>query len=96
MLHCRVEGSAVSTIRHPSLNGWRLVLCQPIDAEGADEGDPLLAVDNLGAGLHERVIVTTDGKSIRQRMGHDRSPVRFMIIGILDPVDSSQKNLQPA
>lgn len=84
MLICRVEGTAVATVMHPSLRGWRLLLCQPLDEADRHEGALLLALDNLGAGLHQRVLVTSDGKGIRERIGQDISPARFLTLGILD------------
>ena len=46
----RVVGQAVSTVKHQSLHGWRLLLEQPLTPEGKADGEPLLAIDNLGAG----------------------------------------------
>ena len=84
MILCRVDGSAVTSLCHEAYKGWRLLVCQPVDEGGGEEGALLLAIDCLGAGLHQRVLVTTDGKSIRERVGMDRAPIRFMTIGILD------------
>lgn len=81
---CRVEGSAISTIRHPSLKGWRLLVCQPVNDEGQSEGLPILCLDCLGAGIGQRVIATSDGKSVREKMGDAMSPARYMLIAILD------------
>lgn len=84
MIMCRVEGSAISTIRHPSLKGWRLLICQPLDENGVSESLPILCLDNLGAGRHEIVIVTSDGKSVREKMGMPHTPARYMTIALLD------------
>ncbi len=85
MLLCRVEGHVVATHKHPSLVGWRLLLCQPITAEGRPEGNPVAALDPYGAALHQTVVVSTDGAAARRAVGHPRSPARLMIIGIVDP-----------
>ncbi len=61
MLLCRVEGNVVATRKHPSLEGWRLVICQPINREGEPEGSPQIAIDPHGAGISERVIISSDG-----------------------------------
>jgi ethanolamine utilization protein EutN len=87
MLICRVEGSATSTIRHPSLAGWRLLVCQPLDERGQTSGLPILSLDDLGAGHNQLVIVTSDGKSVRERIGVSHTPARYMTIGILDSED---------
>ncbi len=84
MMLARVEGTVVATRKHRSLEGWRLLVCQPIDAEGRPEGGPVVAIDPHGAGLHSRVIVSTDGLAARKAVGDDLSPVRLMIVGIVD------------
>ncbi len=84
MVRARVEGQVVATRKHPSLVGWRLLLCQPIDAQGRPEGVPQVAIDRFGAGLHSRVIVSTDGSCAREVVGDPRSPVRLMIVAVED------------
>ena len=86
MIRARVEGQVVATRKHPSLTGWRLLLCQPLDAEGRAEGLPQVAIDAHGAGLHSRVILSTDGSAARLAVGDPSSPVRLMVIGIEDEV----------
>ncbi|MCD8482939.1 MAG: EutN/CcmL family microcompartment protein [Verrucomicrobia bacterium] len=90
MLLCRVDGNAIATVHHPSLRGWRQLICQPLDVEGFDIGKPILVADSLGAGLHDRVLVTSDGKSIRERVGSPLTPLRYMSIAILD-IESQEK-----
>ena len=80
----RVEGNVVATRKHPSLEGWRLVVCQPINLGGEDDGTPIVAIDPHGAGMHQRVIVSSDGLAARHAVGDNRSPVRMMISGIID------------
>lgn len=84
MLLCRVEGSCTATIQHPTLKGWRMLLCQPIDENENNEGTLLIAVDNLGAGMHQKVLVASDGKGIRERVGQNLCPIRYMTFGIVD------------
>ena len=84
MLLARVEGNVVATRKHSSLEGWRLVICQPIGQEGQPEGVPQVAIDSLGAALHQRVILSSDGDAAREAVGDDKSPVRWMIVGIVD------------
>ena len=45
MLLARVDGSVVSTVCHPSMNGWRVLICQPINEEGEETDGPILAID---------------------------------------------------
>lgn len=84
MLLARVEGNVVATRKHPSLHGWRLVICQPVGASGDPEGAPQVAIDSHGAGLHQQVIISSDGLAARRAVGDDRSPVRWLVIGIVD------------
>jgi microcompartment protein CcmK/EutM len=84
MLMARVEGNVVATRKHPSLAGWRLIICQPVNATGEPEGTPQVAIDAHGAGMHERVIISSDGAAARNAVGDQKSPFRWMIIGIVD------------
>ena len=84
MLLARVEGNVVATRKHPSLTGWRLVICQPIDGAGSPEGVPQIAIDSHGAGMHQRVVISSDGTAARKAVGDDKSPARWMIIGVVD------------
>lgn len=90
MLLARVEGNVVATRKHPSFDGWRLVLCQPINADGEAQGTPIVAIDAHGAGMHQRVIVSSDGAAARLAVGHDLTPVRMMITGIVDEVSPGE------
>ena len=84
MLLARVEGNLTATRKHPSFEGWRLIICQPISRAGEPEGVPLVAIDSLGAAMHQRVIISSDGLSARKAVGDDKSPVRWMITAIVD------------
>ena len=82
---CRVVGNAVATHSHPSLHGFRMMLCQQEDAEGQASGDPpFIAIDLFGAGLHQRVFVSTDGIGARGIVEDEHSPIRNFIQGIID------------
>ena len=79
-----VIGHATATIKHPSLNGWRLVVIQPLNAAREPEADPVVAVDKFNAGNGQTVIFNSDGKGAREYVGHEKSPVRYFVIGIED------------
>ena len=79
-----VEGNATSHIKHPSMGGWRLLIVQPLDQRGGPDGEPILAVDMLGAGHGSKVVISNDGRSAREMIGDDKSPVRWTVIGIVD------------
>jgi ethanolamine utilization protein EutN len=84
MLLGRVLGHGVSTVKHPSLTGWRLMLVQPLTADAGPDGEPLLAIDRLGAGHDDLVILSNDGAGAREMVGAKDSPVRWMVLGIVD------------
>jgi microcompartment protein CcmK/EutM len=90
MLLARVEGNVVATRKHASLEGWRLLICQPIDRTGQPEGVPQIALDAHGAGLHQRVIISSDGLAARKAVGDDRSPARWTVTGIVDEKESAR------
>jgi ethanolamine utilization protein EutN len=80
-----VIGTATATVKHPSMEGRKLLLVQPRLADGrTPDGDPLLAVDGVGAGCGETVIITSDGRGAREMLQTDVTPVRWTIIGIRD------------
>ena len=84
MLLARVEGNVVATRKHPSLKGWRLLICQPVNSAGAPEGVPQIALDAHGAGMHQRVVISSDGLAARKVVGDDKSPARWMITAVVD------------
>ncbi len=81
----KVVGSATSTVKHPSMEGWKLLVVQPLLSDRASpDGDAVLAVDALGAGAGETVIISSDGKGTRELLQNDNTPVRWSVIGIAD------------
>ena len=84
MLLARVEGNVVATRKHRSLEGWRLVICQPINYAGQPEGSPQVAIDAYGAGMHQQVILSSDGSAARAAVKDPKSPARWMVIGVVD------------
>lgn len=96
MFLARVEGNLTATRKHPSFEGWRLLICQPIGRTGEPEGVPQVAIDALGAGLHERVVISSDGAAARKAVGDERSPVRWIVVGVVDEVFPGTTSLQDA
>ena len=88
MFLARIDGTATSTIRHPSAKGWKLAVCQPIDEEGRDIATPLIALDNMGAGLHQTVIISSDGAALRDWVHDPFSPLRYMVTHIVDEMSA--------
>src|SRR5712692_4992948 len=79
-----VIGHATATIKHPSFNGWRLVIVQPLGARRQPEADCLVAVDKFNAAPGQNVIISSDGKGAREYIGSEKSPARWFVVGIED------------
>jgi ethanolamine utilization protein EutN len=77
-------GHAVSTVKHASLQGWRLLIVQALGPDEKPDGEPLLAIDSQGAGANDRVIISNDGAGARQLVGVKNSPVRWFVMGMQD------------
>ncbi|MFO0943114.1 MAG: EutN/CcmL family microcompartment protein [Pirellulales bacterium] len=79
-----VLGHAHSTVKHKTLKSLKLVT-QPLAADGGSpDGAPTIAIDNLGAGPGDRVVLTSDGAAVREMFGIQNSPVRWAVMGIID------------
>ena len=80
-----VVGTANSTIKHPTLRGQKLLIVQPLMANGrGPDGDPQIAVDAVGAGKGQKVMITSDGKFVREIVKQENTPIRWSVIGVAD------------
>lgn len=87
---CRVLGTVVSTVKHPTYAGQKLMVVQPVDERGDDIGTSFLAVDRVQAGAGDKVIVMSEGNGVRQLMQMGKQlPIRSLIVGIVDQVDAA-------
>ena len=82
-----VIGTVVSTQKNRKLEGAKLLLVQPLTLEGTHRGTALLAIDAVGAGVGERVLVVIEGKAAGDALGRKAAAVDAAIIGIVDTVD---------
>jgi ethanolamine utilization protein EutN len=80
----RVIGQATATVKHPTLSGWRLLLVQCLAPGGKADGEPLLAIDHLGAGMGSRVVITSEGGAVRETVKSKQTPIRWMVVGLCD------------
>jgi microcompartment protein CcmK/EutM len=83
----RVIGTVVSTQKHRTFEGAKLLLVQPTALDDTPRGTPLLAVDSVGAGIHERVLVVIEGRAAGEALGRKGAPVDAAVVGIIDSVD---------
>jgi ethanolamine utilization protein EutN len=80
----KVIGRATSTVKHPTMQGWKLLLTQPLGAKGQPDGAPQLVLDRHGAGRGDTVIISSDGKAAREMVGTEKTCVRWTVMGIVD------------
>ena len=88
MFLARVTGDVVATIKHPHLNGRKLLLVKPEPTPGRPQPPSVIAMDTVDAGLGDRVLVADEGNTAAQVLGMPRGPVRTIIVGVVDEVMS--------
>ena len=86
MIIARILGSVVSTQKDERLSGKKLLIVKPINLDGTDQSGYVVAVDTVGAGFHERVLVVS-GSSARLAEGNKDAPVDAAIVGVIDQFD---------
>jgi ethanolamine utilization protein EutN len=82
----RVVGTVVSTQKHRKFEGAKLMLVQPLNIDDTPRGHALLAVDGVGAGVNEKVLVVLEGRAAGEALGKKGAPVDAAIVGIVDTV----------
>ena len=83
---CRVVGTVVSTQKNKKFEGAKLMLVQPLNIDDTPRGNALLAIDGVGAGVDEKVLVVLEGRAAGEALGRKGAPVDAAIIGIIDTV----------
>jgi ethanolamine utilization protein EutN len=83
----RVVGTVVATQKHRTFEGAKLLLVQPLNVDDTPRGAALLAVDGVGAGVDEKVLVVLEGRAAGEALGRKAAPVDAAIVGIIDRVD---------
>ena len=82
----RVVGTVVATQKDRKFEGAKLLLVQPLNADDTPRGNALLAVDGVGAGVDEKVLVVLEGRAAGEAIGKKGAPVDAAIVGIIDTV----------
>src|SRR5881397_2625947 len=88
----RVVGTVVSTQKHRKFEGAKLLLVQPLNMDDTPRGVALLAVDGVGAGVTEKVLIVLEGRAAGEALGRKAAPVDVAIIGIIDQMDVNADN----
>lgn len=83
----RVAGTVVATICSPALEGRKLLFVDLLDLEGTETGKDLIAVDTVGAGAGETVLVLDEGNGARQVLEAPDAPIRAVIVGVIDEIE---------
>jgi ethanolamine utilization protein EutN len=87
MLIGKVIGDVVASQKAPSHEGRRILAVQPLNLDGSDRGEVVLALDAVSAGIGERVLLSTEGFSAMTSVGRPNSPIDSAVIGIIDEID---------
>ncbi len=87
MYIARVVGDVVSTHRHDHLGGRKLLLVRRLDLQGNEEGAEVIALDVIGVGDRERVLVVQEGGSARAVFDDPRIPVQAVVVGVIDEIE---------
>jgi len=86
MLIGRVIGDIVATQKAPSHMERKILVVQPLNLDGSDRGDVVLALDGVDAGVGDRVLVVTEGWSAMTSVERPRSPIDMAVVGVIDTV----------
>lgn len=86
MLIARVIGELTATRKHPAHEGLKLLVVQPLELDGSDRGEAVVAVDAADAGVGDRVLLTQEGYSAFSSVGRPMSPIEAAVIGVVDEV----------
>ena len=96
MFMARVVGDVVSSHRHPDLSGKKLLLLRRLGLDGNEEGSEIIALDVIGVGTGERVLVVQEGGSARKLFEATSLPVQAVVVGVIDRVDLGDSPATPA
>ena len=86
----RVIGEIVATQKHSSHEGQKIFLVQPLNLDGTNRGDPLVALDAVDAGVGDLVLLVTEGFSAMTSVERPQSPIDMAVVGFIDHIDLLQ------
>jgi microcompartment protein CcmK/EutM len=88
MTLARVTGTVVATMKSPDLEGYKLLVLQPVDPEGRPKGRSMVGLDTVQAGEGDIVLIIDEGNSSRMILGSPMAAVRTVVVGIVDRIAS--------
>jgi microcompartment protein CcmK/EutM len=87
MYIAKVIGDVVSSIKFETLHAQKLLLVQPVDPDGTESGEPLIAIDMVDSGRGDVVLIVDQGTATRTVMAVQYPTVRTLILGVVDRID---------
>lgn len=87
MILARVTGMVTSSHKDPELSDYKLLVVQPLDLDLEPDGDEMIAIDRVDAGIGDRVLLLREGNAARQVTGRERVPLQNVVIGVVDRID---------
>jgi len=93
MLICKVTGEVVSTIKNDRLQDYKLLIVQPQNLKGDDQGSDMIALDIVDAGIGDLVLVNKEGSSARTLLDDEKIPVQAVIVGVIDGVEIFENDI---
>lgn len=86
MILAKVVGTVVTTISHPHYKGRRLLVVQPLVAEGEKADDDFIAMDSTHAGIGDTVLINREGGGTKQVLNNPDACIISLIVGIVDSI----------
>jgi ethanolamine utilization protein EutN len=87
MLIGRIIGDVVATQKDASHRGRKILVVQPLQLDGSDRGEPVLALDAVDAGVGDRVLLATEGFASMTAVGRPHSPIDAAVVGVIDHIE---------
>ena len=83
----KVIGEVVSSVKHEALEAQKILIVQPLDPDGSETGEPVLALDQVDAGVGDVVLIVDQGTAARTVLSMEYPTVRTLILGVVDRID---------
>lgn len=91
MIMAEVIGTVVSPVQVQALDGMTLLMVRPVTPTGKPQGKIRIAVDRIGAGVGDRVLMIDEGNSGRQILDAPDAPIKTLIVGFIDAIEANGK-----
>ncbi len=89
----KVIGTVIATVKHELYQGKRLLVVQQLTLEGKPQGSPRIAIDYIGAGVGDLVLIGGAPGVAASVFGVEKAPIKDLIMGIIDRVDLGSQRI---